>query len=422
MIIKGFTITRGQTHASHLLRTDENEHVLVQELRGFVSDDLHGAFKEAQAIAAGTRCKQHLFSCAFSPPESAPLSSDQFLQAIDKTEQALGLDGQPRAIVFHEKDGRRHAHCVWSRIDAETMTARQLSHWKTKLGDVSRELHHEFGIEMPRGLIDKKERNPLNFSHAESQVAKRAGDDPRWIKSVVQECWASSDTRKGFEAALSEKSLQLAQGDKRGFVVLDYNGAVHSLPRLLGLKTKDVKARLGEEPAHVLDEAKKQLGAGLGKEARAKIDQSRERFAKRQTTLKAYGREMTHLHRDERTKLAGAHATQWIKATQERQARLPRGLRGLWSWITGESARIKANNEAEAKAQQARQTRERDEMTARQSEERRVLMEKMKELRKSQAQELIRLRRELAPHIALRRTSAPKQDVLATRLGLKLER
>lgn len=422
MIIKGFTITAGQRHAGHLLRTDENEHVLVQELRGFVSDDLHGAFKEAQAIAAGTRCKQHLFSCAFSPPESASLSGRDFLHAIDRTEQALGLDGQPRAIVFHEKDGRRHAHCVWSRIDAETMTARQLSHWKTKLGDVSRELHREFGIEMPRGLANKAERDPLNFSHAESQAAKRAGDDPRWLKSIVQECWKTSDTRKGFEAALSEKSLQLAQGDKRGFVVLDYNGTVHSLPRLLGLKTKEVKARLGEEPARALDEAKKQLGAGLGKEARVKIEQSRERFAKRQTTFKAYGIEMTHLHRDERQKLAGAHSAQWLRGTKERQARLPRGLRGLWSWITGESARIKANNEAEAKAQSARQTREREEMTARQSEERRVLTEKIKELRKAQAIELIRLRRELAPHIALRRVNAPKQDVLAARLGLKLER
>lgn len=420
MIIKGFTITAGQRHATHLLRVDENEHVLVHEIRGFVSDDLHGAFKEAQAVALGTRCRQHLFSCAFSPPESAPLSADQFLHAVDRTEQALGLDGQPRAVVFHEKDGRRHAHCVWSRIDADSMTARQLSHWKTKLGDVSRELHREFGIEMPRGLADRKGRDPLNFSHAESQQAKRNGEDPRWLRQTVQDCWAACDSRKGFEAALSEKSLQLAQGDKRSFVVLDFNGSVYSLPRLLGLKSKDVKAKLGGEPARSLEDAKKQLARGLGKDVRAKIDQSRERFAKQQTTLKAFGAEMTHLHRDERAKQASAHREQWLKATGERQARLPRGLRGLWSWITGESARIKANNEAEANAQAARQKREREEVAARQREERRVLTSKIKELRKAQAQELLRLRRELSPHIALRRNAAPKQDVLAARLGLKL--
>ncbi len=421
MIIKGFTITAGARHATHLLKTDENEHVLVQEMRGFVSDDLHGAFAESQAIARGTKCQQHLFSCAFSPPESAPLSSDQFLHAIDKTEQALGLDGQPRAIVFHEKDGRRHAHCVWSRIDAETMTAIPLPHWKTKLGNTSRALHEKFGIEMPRGLVDRKERDAQNFSHAESQIAKRNGEDPRWLRQTVQECWGASDNRKGFEVALSEKSLQLVQGDRRGFVVLDFNGSVHSLPRLLGLKTKDVKARLGGEPARSLEDAKKQLARGVSKEVRTKIETSRARFAKQQTTLKAFGAEMTHLHRDERAKQAGAHREQWNKATQERQARLPRGLRGLWSWITGESARIKANNEAEANAQAARQKREREEVAARQQEERRVLTAKIKELRKAQAAELIRLRRELAPHLALRQ-APQRQDVLAARLGLKLDR
>lgn len=422
MIIKGFSLTGGQRHAAHLLRTDENEHVFVHQVRGFVAHDLHGAFKEAESVARGTKCQQHLFSCAFSPPDSAPLSPDQFLHAIDRTEQALGLDGQPRAIVFHEKDGRRHAHCVWSRIDAETMTARQLSHWKTKLGDVSRELHREFGIEMPRGLVNRKERDPLNFSHAESQIAKRNGEDPRWLRQIVQDCWAASDTRRGFEAALSEKSLILAQGDRRSFVVLDINGSVHSLPRLLGIKSKEVKAKLGAEPARSLDEAKKHLGAQLGVEAKSKIKASRERFTKEHTTLKAIATEMTHLHRAERVHLGAAHSAQWQKATAERQARMPRGLRGLWSWITGETARIKANNEAEAKADAARQLREREELAARQQMERRVLQAKIMQLRKAQAQEFKRLRREIAPHLVLRSALPPRQDVLAPRLGLKLDR
>lgn len=244
MIIKGFSITAGQRHAAHLMRVDENEHVHVQELRGFVSGDLHGAFKEAESIARGTRCKQHLFSCAFSPPESAPLSSDQFLSAINRTERALGLDGQPRAIVFHEKEGRRHAHCVWSRIDAQTMTARQLSHWKTKLREVSRELHHEFGIEMPRGLANKGARDPLNFTHAEWQQAKRRGEDPRTIKEVVQECWAASDGRAAFTGALKERGYFLAQGDRRGFVVVDLHGDVHALSRVLDRKWGSIRTTL----------------------------------------------------------------------------------------------------------------------------------------------------------------------------------
>lgn len=38
----------------------------------------------------------------------------------------------------------------------------------------------------------------------------------------------------------------LARGDKRSFVVLDHEGTVQSLPRLLDAKTKDVRARLGD--------------------------------------------------------------------------------------------------------------------------------------------------------------------------------
>lgn len=35
--------------------------------------------------------------------------------------------GQPRAVVFHEKENRRHCHVVWSRIDTEAMKAIPMS-------------------------------------------------------------------------------------------------------------------------------------------------------------------------------------------------------------------------------------------------------------------------------------------------------
>jgi hypothetical protein len=423
MIVKGFAISRGSTHATHLMRTDENEHVALHEVRGFVASDVHGAFKEAQAVARGTKCKQHLFSCVFSPPDSARLSTVQFIHAIDKTEEALGLGGQPRVVVFHEKEGRPHAHCVWSRIDADTMKARQLSHWKVKLGDVSRALHQEFGIEMPRGLKNKQERDPLNFSQAEWQMAKRNGENPQWLKGTVQECWKRSDNRASFEKALGEHSLFLAKGDRRGIVVVDLNGYAQPVSRLLGGKTKDVRAKLGDAPIErSVAEVQKLLAERKTATVLARVESSRVRFLKRQTALRAVGTEMTHLHRDERAKVSGIQAAQWARSTLERQARLPRGLRGLWSWVTGETARIKANNENEARAQAARHAREREELAARQREERRVLQEKIKGLRKEQARELLALRRELAPHLQITRISGPRQDVLAARLGLKLER
>jgi len=59
MILKGSQRAGGAQLAAHLLNERDNDHVTLGELRGFAADDLHGAFKEAQAVASGTRCKQY---------------------------------------------------------------------------------------------------------------------------------------------------------------------------------------------------------------------------------------------------------------------------------------------------------------------------------------------------------------------------
>lgn len=70
-------------------------------------------------------------------PETENVPVSVYEDAIVWCEQKLGLENQPRVIVFHEKQGRRHAHCVWSRIDADTMKAINLPHTKLKLMDIS---------------------------------------------------------------------------------------------------------------------------------------------------------------------------------------------------------------------------------------------------------------------------------------------
>ncbi|WP_319545329.1 hypothetical protein [Ruegeria conchae] len=46
----------------YLTAMRDNDHVELHEVRGFVSDDIVEAFYEADAIAKGTRAKNHLFS------------------------------------------------------------------------------------------------------------------------------------------------------------------------------------------------------------------------------------------------------------------------------------------------------------------------------------------------------------------------
>lgn len=246
MILKASERGDAPQLARYLMAMRENDHVELHDLRGFVSADLLAAFREADAIAQGTRCRNYLFSMSLNPPVGSAVSTEAFEAAIEKIEAKLGLEGQPRAVIFHEKDGRRHAHVVWSRIDAERMRAINLPHFKTKLRDVSRALFLEHGWTMPRGLQDRSMRDPLGFSREEWQQARRAGLDPREVKAVLQGCWKSSDNAASLERALKERGFWLAKGDQRGFVAVDYRGEVYSLSRYAGVKGKDLEARLGD--------------------------------------------------------------------------------------------------------------------------------------------------------------------------------
>jgi len=84
---------------------EENDHVELYELRGFAAQNLMGALDETYAISRGTRCKQFLYSLSFNPPQNENVKIEDFEAAIDEAEERLGLTDQPRAIVFHEKEG-----------------------------------------------------------------------------------------------------------------------------------------------------------------------------------------------------------------------------------------------------------------------------------------------------------------------------
>ena len=225
MILEGNQRGGARQLARHLMNTQDNEHVEVYEISGFMSDSVMDAFDEIHAVSRGTKCRQFMFSVSLNPPQDVIAPPEYFEKAIAQIEERTGLTGQPRVIVFHEKEGRRHVHAVWSRIDANEMKAINLPHYKLKLNDISKQLYLEHGWQMPAGLLDKAARDPTTFTLAEWQQAKRQGTDPRLLKQVIQHCWRSSDGRKAFEGALLDHGFFLARGDRRGHVVVDHGGA-----------------------------------------------------------------------------------------------------------------------------------------------------------------------------------------------------
>ena len=410
MILKGSQRGGARNLASHLLK-QENEHIDLVELRGFIANDLTGAFDEARAIAQGTQCRQFLFSLSLSPPEDQIVPAEGFQEATNAIEKRLGLEGQPRAIVIHEKEGRRHAHAVWSRIDAETMTARPLPFFKNRLQEAARELYLEHGWQMPDGLRDPALRNPDSFTRAEWQQARRNDRDPREIKQLFRQCWEQADGGKAFEAALRDSGFVVARGDRRGYVAVDHDGEIYSLSRWSGQKTKALKERIGNpDNLPSVDEAKHEIIAAMTPRLNRYRQELKQEHQEERSVWRAKADEMAQRQRRERERQKRAHEARERKARQARAQHIRKGLSGLWDRVTGKAARLQKQHEFAAWQALKRDRAERDELIWDQMQERQYLQRDVKTLRKRHRREREQLGREIGR--ALRFDREPRQERL----------
>ena len=254
MIINGGSRSNGAFFARHLTRTDENERVAVAEIRGLAAQTVRDAFREMRLVASGTRCTNYFYHANLNPREGERLTPEQWQAAADLLERALGLTDQPRLIIEHEKGGRTHRHVVWSRIDADSMTAISDSLTYQKHERAARELEQLFGHDTLDSVLvkdrekERPERNPQDWESFRGQESKR---DPKSVKAEVTALWQVADSGPAFAAALREHGYILARGDRREFCIIDPAGDEHSLARRIGgVKAADIRARMADiDPA-----------------------------------------------------------------------------------------------------------------------------------------------------------------------------
>lgn len=371
--------------AAHLLNVEDNEHVELHEMRGFIADDLEGALHEAYGVSRGTRCKKFLYSLSLSPPQDVNVPVEVFEAAIDRIEQKLGFAGQPKAIVFHEKQGRRHAHVVWSRINSDTMTAIDPYKDKLALNAIARELFIEHQWDMPAGLKQKSEADPLNYSHAEAGQAKRAKRDPKELKSIFKACWEQSDTRDTFANALKEHGLILAKGDRRGFVAVDAKGEIYSVARYAGVKAKMLRDRFGtlnglpsaDEAVLLAASSKQKHQANLNERFNPLNDSQTQKLQTQLAELEQKRVAITAKHRKARAELHQTQQIRHIAEVKARSAKLPKGLRGIWFKLSRQYEALVEANQFEAKQCEARDRSERQALIEGQLSERRRLQQEL---------------------------------------------
>ena len=396
MILKGSQRAGAKQLADHLLNDRDNDHVTVLEMRGFVADDLQGALNECHAISKATKCKQFLFSLSLNPPKDISVGERDFVEAADRAENSLGLAGQPRAIVIHEKQGRRHAHVVWSRIDANELKAVNLPFYKEKLTKLSKELYLDYGWALPNGLKTAGGKSPLNFTQDEWQQAQRQKLDPREIKAVFRNAWTSSDSLKGFGNALAERGYFIAKGDRRGFVAVDVQGEIYSLPRWLGVKTKEVRQKLGDpSDLEAVVAVKEAVRARVTTQLKSFIREVKERQARDLKPLMDEKTQLVAIQRSERQSLAQKQDRRWRSETKARANRLRSGMRGVLDFVTGRARKTREKNEIEALKGLERDRDQRDALALAHLQDRQVLQERFEDIRITHRRERTLLARDV---------------------------
>lgn len=407
MIIVASQRSGARRLALHLLNVKDNEHIEVHSVRGFMSEDVLEALHEAAAVAQGTRCRQHLFSASLSPPQSKRVGTEVFEDALERIEKDLEIAGQPRIVVFHIKEGRRHAHCAWSRIDVENMRAINLPFFKNKLNNIAKELYLDYGWTLPSGFIDRAHRNPLNFTLAQWQQAKRIGEDARTIKRVLKECWAISDDKIAFDKALEQHGYYLARGDRRGYVAVDWRGEIYSLTRWLDIRTKVLRTRLGQ-PSELpsASQVREKLDQRLAGNLRKSIEDIDAKFKDRMAPLIAEKQRLKKVHTRERRMLTEKQTQRSALELEQRQERFATGIRGTWQRFSGKHAQIKRQNEREAYQALVRDQEQKDALIFDQLTQRQHLQKEIVTIRTEQGNELQEIKRKLFSGLPVEKTPA----------------
>ena len=307
MIAKGNPHNSGPYLAWYLAAANKgDERSELGELRGFASDNIFDAFSLGQLMADGTRCEKPFFHVQVRTPKGEDLTREQWRKVTDRIERRLGFADQPRAIVFHQKDGHEHMHLVWFRIDGNDKHAIDPGLYKKKLKEVCRKLEKEMGL-----TIVQNERDPeaktQSAARPEFEQSRRLKTDLKAIREDIRACWDTSDNGRSFFAALNEKGFILARGDRRAFVIVDELGGYHALSkRITGVTAKETASRLADLDA-----------SGLRSVAEAKAIQ-RERMQRQEEEAKTMP-EPKGVDEEERRKEAAQREEEEKRAAIEKE-------------------------------------------------------------------------------------------------------
>ncbi len=208
--------------------------------------------------------------------------------------------------------------------------------------------------------------------------------------------------------ALDDCGFKLAKGDRAGIVCVDKFGEVYSLPKMLGIRIKAVREKIGSErntPENFqsVDEAIEKTASSMlstlnrfKKEIAASSRQKTGDFEHRKQDL-------IQRQRVERQSLKERQQERWTEECHTRQARFRRGLKGLWDGLRGHNKHIRGANEHEALDAVRRDRGERDTLIHKHLEQRQHINLFKLTLRQEFVRERAHLERDIQAYQAMQR-------------------
>ena len=157
--------------------------------------------------------------------------------------ERLGFETHQYYLVAHSDEDHAHVHIVVNLVNPETGKIAGVHRDFNKLDKWANEYEKEHGIVCPdRAAKYEAWEQGKNAYFTPSEQKAQAKETH---EQTASRAFANSDSGKAFAASLQDGGLTLAQGNKRGFVVVDGRGNVYALNRLIeGVKPKDINAKL----------------------------------------------------------------------------------------------------------------------------------------------------------------------------------
>lgn len=236
--------------AQHLQNIEENERAELKQIRGLHADTLPEALEAMQRQARiNPRTKNFMYHADFNPRRDEQLTKEERDRALEifETERGIPSDAA-RIIMEHVKNGRRHWHVIWYRLDhngrpfPDSLDAQVAHH-------AGENISKELGLEKVISPFTREPGTPRSERAPKAWEMLRGmktGIDARDVKAEVTELRQQCANGIEFYAALEKHGYILAHGDKiiageRALMIIDPAGNDYHLPRYIaGMNGKQV--------------------------------------------------------------------------------------------------------------------------------------------------------------------------------------